>query len=159
MKVYLAADHGGFTLKEQIKGFLRSQGYLLEDLGPDHLDPEDDYPDFVFPLAERVIAEQRVKGEEPRETVFGIVACRSGSGEVMAANKVKGVRATLSFSTEHARLSRADNDAHILCLPADFLDFAKAQEIVQVFLTTEFSRAERHVRRLRKIEEYEKENA
>lgn len=146
MKVYLAGDHGGFPLKEQLRKFLLERGYAVEDLGPMSLDPGDDYPDFVFPLAGKVAAES---------DALGIVICRSGSGEVIAANKVRRIRATLSFSAQHARMARTDNDANILALPADYLNLSQVQEIAETFLTTPFSQAERHIRRLQKIKEYE----
>lgn len=169
MKVYLAADHGGFELKEKIKNYLTHElksleGQKLEvtDLGATQLDPEDDYPDFVFPLAEKVSAQNseiRDQKPEPRPKALGIAVCRSGGGEVIAANKVKGVRAVVSFSPAHARMTRLDNDANVLCLPADYVSEEVARAIVKVWLATAFSRAPRHIRRLQKISDYEEDHA
>lgn len=147
MKVFLAADHGGFLLKEKVKVFLEDQGYAVEDFGAHSLEDGDDYPDYVFPLAEALSGKE---GE-----VLGLAFCRSGSGEAIAANKVRGIRATLSFSPEHAAKAREDNDANLLCLPSDYLDEDRVKKIVKAFLTTPFSSAERHRRRLQKIENYE----
>ncbi len=158
-KVYLASDHGGFALKERIKGDLVSAGYDVDDLGPKEFDEEDDYPDFVIPLARRVVEEgRRGADEEINQKVLGVVICRSGGGDVIAANKVKGARAVLSFSPEHAVKTRTDDNANVLALAADFIDFEKAKSIVKAFLQTPFSFETRHLRRLKKIEDYESRN-
>ena len=107
MKVYIGADHGGFKLKEDIKGYLVDLGYQVEDLGAHEVNNEDDYPDFIFPVS------QKVEGEKE---AFGIVIGRSGNGEAIAANKVKGIRAALCTSPEMAKKAREPNDAHLLSL-------------------------------------------
>lgn len=146
MKIYIASDHGGFNLKEELKKDLQEAGHEVEDFGNKSYEPEDDYPDFVFPLAEKVAA-------EPES--LGIILGRSGNGEAMAANKVKGVRAALCLSEEMARKAREDNNANVLALGADFVETEKAKKIVGVFINTRFSGEERHQRRVGKITSYE----
>ena len=146
MKVYLASDHGGYQLKEYLKQNLKSWGHQVEDVGNTKLDPEDDYPDFVLPLAQKV-------AQEPG--TLGLVIGRSGNGEVMAANKVKSIRAAHCLTEAIAKKARNDNNANILALGADFLDKVKAERILKVFLDTPFSREERHQRRVGKISLYE----
>lgn len=146
MKIYIGADHGGYQLKEELKAFLTEKGHEVMDLGAHELDPQDDYPDFVIPAAERV-------AHDPGS--FGIVLGRSGNGEAIAANKVKRIRAALCLSIEMAKKAREHNDANVLSLGGDFVDSDTARKIVDVFLTTPFSSEERHERRIRKITEYE----
>ncbi|MBI2405651.1 RpiB/LacA/LacB family sugar-phosphate isomerase [Candidatus Microgenomates bacterium] len=150
MKVFIGSDHGGFQLKEELKRYLGDLGHEVEDMGGHELNPEDDYPDFIFPVALRV-AQDKLHGEN----VVGIVIGRSGNGEVIAANKVKGIRAALCTDQEMARHAREHNDANILSLGADVIDIESAKEIVKVFLETPFSSEERHKRRLAKIADYE----
>ncbi|MFA5932876.1 MAG: RpiB/LacA/LacB family sugar-phosphate isomerase [Microgenomates group bacterium] len=147
--IYLASDHGGFELKEQIKDWLKDNNYQYEDLGAKTLDPGDDYPDFVIPLAQKISA-------EPDN--FGIILGRSGNGEAIVANKVKGVRAALAFNEKMAQMAREHNDANVLSIGADYLSVEEVEKIVKTFLETPFSEVERHVRRLKKIEELENAN-
>jgi ribose 5-phosphate isomerase B len=142
MKVYLASDHGGFQYKEQIKQHLIDQGITIEDVGAHNLDPGDDYPDFVIPLAQKVAQEVGS---------FGIILGRSGNGELIAANKVRGVRAIMGCNPKMAKMAREHNDANVLSLGADYIDLKTAIEVVDVFLKTPFSNKERHKRRLEKI--------
>ena len=146
--IYLAADHGGFKLKEEIKSEFDKTGIVYEDLGALKLTPDDDYPDYSIPAARKV-------SENPAENK-AILLCRAGSGEVIVANKFPGVRAALSWNAEHARKSREDNDANVLALPANYIDSETAKEIIGVWLNTDFSNATRHVRRLQKIAEIDK---
>ncbi|MDO8503903.1 MAG: ribose-5-phosphate isomerase [bacterium] len=146
MKIYIGADHGGYQLKEELKAFLAQKGYEVEDLGAKTLDPQDDYPDFVIPTAREVA--QNLGS-------FGIVLGRSGNGEAIAANKVEGIRAALCLSEEMAKKAREHNDANVLSLGGDFVDSDTAKKIVETFLNTPFSNEERHVRRIKKITEYE----
>lgn len=145
--VYLGADHGGFDLKEELKKYLSELGYELTDLGAHNLDPNDDYTDFVIPVAQKV-------AQDPQNR--GIVIGRSGQGEAIATNKIKGIRAAVCFSEEMARRTRDHNNSNILSLGADFIDTETTKTIVKAFLETPFSGEERHVRRLKKIEEIEK---
>ena len=145
MKVYIAADHGGFDLKKDLLGYLENLNYQVEDLGNNKKDPQDDYPDFVIPLAKRVVEEK----------VLGIIIGRSGNGEAIAANKVKGARATVCISEKMSQKARRDNNANILSLGADYMDFDLAKKVTKIFLETEFSEAERHIKRIGKISSYE----
>lgn len=148
MKVYLASDHGGFELKEKIKEHLIAQGKEVIDLGPTQLNPTDDFPDYAIPLAEKVAAD---------EQSLGIVLCRNGAGVEVAANKIDGVRAVLSWDTKHAASTRADDNANVLALPADYIDSQKAFEVVDTWLTTPYQKEERFERRLNKIKSEENE--
>jgi ribose 5-phosphate isomerase B len=146
MKVYIASDHGGYHYKEEIEKYLKRKGYEIIDMGNKDFDSNDDYPDFVFPLAEKVAKE---KGS------FGVVLGRSGNGELIAANKVKGIRAVMGCSVKMAKLAREHNDANVLALGADYINLRQALDSVEVFLKTKFSGKERHKRRVRKIADYE----
>jgi ribose 5-phosphate isomerase B len=150
MKVYLASDHGGYQLKEQLKSYLSEKGFEVEDMGNNKFDPDDDYPEFIIPLAERVVKEQE-EGRQVRGIIFG----RSGNGEAIVANKVKGIRAAVCCSVEMARKAREHNDANVLSLGADYVDEDQSKSIVDIFLNTEFSDEERHQRRVEKIISYE----
>lgn len=144
-KVFLASDHAGFELKEALTPFLIEHGYEVEDLGPSSLDPNDDYPDYLMMLG-RHVAESR--------GVLGIGIGGSGQGEAMAANRVKGARAAVYYGgpTEILKLSREHNNANILSLGARFIPIDEAKKAVLLWLTTEFSGDERHVRRIAKLD-------
>lgn len=147
MKVYLASDHAGFDLKNALADYLRAQGtYTVEDLGPRELDPNDDYPDYIRPLAVMVSAE---KG------AMGIALGGSGQGEAMAANRLEDARAAEYYggNLDIVRLAREHNDANILSLGARFVNEEEAKEAVSLFLTTPFSGDERHARRIEKLDE------
>ncbi len=146
MKIYLASDHGGFRRKEEIEAYLRRKGYKVEDLGPFFYKKDDDYPDYVLPLARKVV----------REKAVGIVFCRNGQGVSIATNKVRGVRAVTGFSVKEARTTRQDDNANVLCLPAEYLSLLQSKRIVSAWLTTPFSGKQRHKRRLRKIQAIER---
>ena len=147
--IYLGSDHAGFRLKENIKKYLLEQGMEVEDLGARVLNPDDDYPDFVIPVAKKVAE----NGEHYRGIVFGW----SGQGEAMAVNKVRGIRAAVYYggSLELMKLSRQDNNANVLSLGAGFITKEQAIEAVALWLKTPFEGG-RHERRLKKIEEFEK---
>lgn len=149
MTIYLGADHRGFELKEKLGNYLKSGGYEAVDLGNDHYDETDDYPDFAYKAALEV-------GKDPLSR--GILICGSGMGMDVAANKIKGVRATVAYSKEAARHARTNDDINVITLSGDSLEFEEAKEIVDIFLKTEFSGEERHVRRLKKIEEIEEKH-
>lgn len=144
--IYIGSDHAGYELKEKIKIYLKELGYELEDKGAFSLDNNDDYPDFIVPVAEAVSKE---KGS------FGIVLGGSGEGEAMSANKIDGIRATEYYGDhpEIIKVSREHNDANILSLGARFITEDEAKEAVQLFLETKFSGDERHIRRINKLEE------
>lgn len=146
MKIYLATDHGGYELKEILKKWLVDEGYQVEDMGAHSLDPNDDYPDFIIPLAQKVAG---------AKDALGIISGRSGNGEAIAANKVKGIRAAVCLNEEMARKAKEHNNANIISLGADYMSVEEAKNIVKTFLDTPFSNEERHIRRLKKIEELE----
>ncbi len=146
MKVYLAADHAGFSLKEKVKEYLIKNGYEAEDCGAFEVNPDDDYPDFVEKAAVKVAQDVSSKG-----IIFG----KSGAGEAIAANKIKGIRAILGFNEENVRLARLDNDANVLSLGSSFVDEEKASVLAKLFLGTPFSEEPRHKRRIEKIRQLE----
>jgi ribose 5-phosphate isomerase B len=147
MKLYLATDHAGFKLKEKIKKYLQEQNYEVEDCGAFSIDPIDDYPLFIAKAAQEV-------SKDP-ENSMGIIFGKSGAGEEIVANKFKNVRAVLGFSKENVQLARQHNNANVLSLGAEFEDFAKAKELVEIFLKTPFSNDPRHVRRISEITKIE----
>lgn len=167
MKVYLATDHAGYALKEVVKAFLLGKEYMVEDYGALSFDPHDDYPDFIAKAAQAIS-----DFPEDKAIIFG----GNGQGEAIAANKFKNVRAAVFYGTklpvggadvkgrmsedpyEMIKLVREHNDANMLSLGARFLTDEEALEAVELFLTTSFSDEERHVRRIKKINEIEKEN-
>lgn len=148
MKVYLATDHAGFDLKESLKAFLITNGYEVEDCGAFSLDPTDDYPQFIALAAKKVIQTPGAAG-----IVFG----KSGAGETIVANKIKGVRAILGINEENVKLARLHNDANIMSLGSEFVAPEVAQNLAKLFLETKFSGEERHIRRIEQITQIENE--
>jgi ribose 5-phosphate isomerase B len=136
----LAADHGGFEMKEFLREKLIAVGYVIADFGTNSSESVD-YPDLIHPLANAVN-----KGEFDR----GIILCGSGNGAQITANKYPNVRAALCWSVEQAKLARQHNNANIISLPGRFVSFELAWEMVQVFLDTQFEGG-RHQRRVEKI--------
>jgi ribose 5-phosphate isomerase B len=145
-RVGVAADHGGFELKEQLVGRLRAAGHEVIDFGDCRLDPDDDYPDFVVPLARAV-----ARGEVAR----GVAVCGSGVGACVIANKLPGVRARLIHETFSAHQGVEDDDLNVICLGGLVGDHVIAWELVKIFLAARFSGADRHRRRLSKVAELE----
>lgn len=150
MKIYLGSDHAGFELKESIKPYLKSKGYEIEDMGAHSYDKDDDYPDYGYPVAKAVAD----SGSEPK----GILFCGSAEGICVVANKVIGIRAVAVWSPTNAQHSREHDDANVLCLsggktrnPIPGLSVEEAKKIVDTWLETPFSGAERHKRRIEKI--------
>ena len=146
MRIGIAADHGGFELKEQLTAKLRESGYEVEDYGAHRLNPSDDYPDFVVPLA-RDISGGRLER--------GIVICGSGIGACIAANKVPRVRAGMIHDGYSARQGVEDDDMNVICLGARVIGPALAWHLVEIFLSARFSGKERFMRRLSKVSEEE----
>jgi ribose 5-phosphate isomerase B len=142
MRIALAADHGGFDMKEQLIERLRKVGHEVIDFGASSSDPSDDYPDFVVPLA-RAVAD----GEVER----GIVICGSGVGASVAVNKVKGIRAGLCHDHYSVRQGVEDDNMNILCLGGRVMGIEVAWDHAQTFFSATFSGAERHRRRLSKV--------
>ena len=143
MKIVIGSDHGGFELKEHLKGVLLRRGLDMEDIGC-HSAAAVDYPDYAREAACRI---SRKSADQ------GILICRSGVGMSIAANKVAGVRAALCMSATVARMARAHNDANVLVLAGDLLTKWEAEEILTEWLAVEFEGTERHQRRLEKVAE------
>jgi ribose 5-phosphate isomerase B len=141
-RIGVAADHGGYELKEHLAGMLRGVGYEVIDFGDGQPTPDDDYPDFVIPLA-RAVADGKVER--------GVAICGSGVGASVAANKVAGVRACLIHESFSAHQGVEDDDLNLICLGGLVVGTATAWELVQMFLSARFSGAERHCRRLAKV--------
>ena len=146
MNVRIATDHGGFDLKADLIARLRAAGHDVVDFGADKLSPDDDYPDYVIPLAQAVSA-----GTLER----GVAVCGSGVGASICANKVPGVRAAVAWSEETARLARQHNDANVLALGARTTPPADIPKIVRAWFATDFEGG-RHAARVEKICEVER---
>lgn len=169
MKIYLATDHAGFSLKEKVKVFLQDKGYDIVDCGAPTFEKDDDYPDFISKAAAGV-------SYDP-ENAKGIILGGSGQAEAMVANKFPHVRCALFYAAvvpvgaadvtgrksdnplEMIRLTREHNDANMLSLGARFLTDEETCKVVDLWLTTPFSKHERHKRRIEKIEKIEEEIA
>lgn len=148
MKIYLGSDHAGFALKQKIKKFLEKSKYETVDLGPFFYDENDDYPDFILPVAKE-ISHDLIGGMESKGIVFG----GSGEGEAEAANRIDGVRAAVYYGgpLEIVKLSREHNNSNVLSLGARFVSEEEAIAAVKLWLETPFSGGERHVRRILKF--------
>jgi len=147
MKLGIAADHGGYNLKEEVKAWLNSAGHQIQDFGAHQLDQFDDYPDYVVPLA-RAVASGEVK--------YGIAICGSGVGASIGANKVAGVRAALIHDSFSAHQGVEDDDMNLICLGGRVIGIKIAEELITAFLNARYIGAERHRRRLEKIKALEK---
>jgi len=161
MKIAVATDHAGFEAMRELKSWLESEGHECSDFGPQAFDAADDYPDFITPAAEAV-----AKGE----CEAGIIMGGSGQGEAMAANRVKGARCTLFYAPAKAKaavdaeghtsddpyeilsLSRKHNHANVLSLSARFLNLEEMKLAVRAWLYTPYDEAERHTRRVKKLD-------
>jgi len=146
MKVGIATDHGGFGIKEELLAHLRAAGHEVFDFGAHKLESGDDYPDYVTLLANAVAS-----GELTR----GIAICGSGVGASVCANKIPGVRAGLIHDHFSARQGVEDDNMNIICMGGRTVGPAVAWDLVETFLTTQFSGAKRHLRRLSKVEKLE----
>lgn len=161
MTIALATDHAGFEQTKELQKWLESEGHKCQNFGPTQLNPDDDYPDFIFPAA-RAVAD----GQCNRGIIFG----RSGEGEAMAANRIKGVRCSVFYGPavtrkvidangrtssdpyEIVKLSRQHNDANMLSLAASFVTLEDMKQVVKLWLETSFSEDERHIRRNNKLD-------
>lgn len=148
MKIGISADHGGFHLKEKLRQNLEKFGYQVRDFGAYSLEPADDYPDFVIPLAMALASE---------EVQRGIAVCGSGVGASIVANKVRGVRAALIHDHFSAHQGVEDDDMNMLCLGGRVVGENVAIEIVNTFLGARFTGEERHMRRLKKVSDLEQQ--
>jgi len=144
MKIFLGSDHAGYKLKEKIKSHLEKKKIKFEDLGTNSTKSVD-FPDFIIPTAKKV-------SETPNS--LGIILGGSGQGEAMAANKVKGIRATVlySFNSKIIKLSKQHNSSNVLSLGARFLTTPQALKAIDLWLKTKFSNKEKHKRRIKKID-------
>lgn len=149
MKVYFASDHAGFEYKKELIPFVESLGYETSDAGAHVLNEEDDYPEFISNAAREVAT----KPEEVKAIILG----GSGQGEAIMANRFKNVRAAVynTNNEELITLAREHNNANILSIGARFVSLDEAKKAVQLFLETPFSDEERHLRRIKQIEEYD----
>jgi len=142
MRLGIAADHGGFDLKQKLALRLRDAGYEVIDFGAHQLSPEDDYPDFVIPLCIAVAA-----GKVDR----GVAVCGSGVGAAVCANKIKGIRSCLIQDHFSAKQGVEDDNLNVICLGGRIEGPELAWDLLQTFLAANFSQAVRHLRRLRKV--------
>ena len=150
MKIGVAADHGGFELKNTVKLFLQEKGYEVKDFGANELDNGDDYPDFVVPLAKAVVQ---------KEVDRGIAICGSGVGASIAVNKIAGIRAALIHDHFSAHQGVEDDDMNLMCLGGRVTAYAAAEELILAFLNAKYIGAERHERRLEKVRELEQKKS
>jgi ribose 5-phosphate isomerase B len=142
MRIGIATDHGGFGLKEDLVTRLRTAGHDVVDFGAHRLDPGDDFPDFIIPLA-RAVAEGSVER--------GVAVCGSGVGASVCANKIRGVRAALVGDHFSARQGVEDDHMNMLCMGGRTIGSYAAWDLLEAFLAAQFGEAERYLRRLGKI--------
>lgn len=145
MKIYIGADHAGFEFKEQIVDFLTRSGHEVVDTGDAKLDPNDDFPQFAGRAVSAMLAD--------KSPAQGILICGSGQGMCMAANRFKGIRASLCWSVDEARSGRNDDDSNVLCLSGRSLQLKDAEAIVTTWLATPFAGAARFKRRIKEMDE------
>lgn len=146
MKIFLGSDHNGFHLKEKIFAYLAKHNYEVEDVGDATLDPADDFPEFAQMAALKVL------GEEEGEA-RAILLCGGGQGMAMAANRFRGIRASVVWDAFEAKMTRNDNDSNILCLPSRVLEENDWEGIIETWLNTPFAAAVRFKRRNAQIDE------
>lgn len=144
MHIYIASDHRGFTLKKDLAQYLSSMKFVVKDVGNTILNMQDDYPDFVFQLV------NRLNSAEDR----GIVICGSGVGVSVAANRHEHIRCALGFDTKQITSARQEDDINVLALGADYITLEVAKELTHTFLTTQFKNEEKYIRRITKINEH-----
>ena len=152
-KIVIGADHGGYKLKEELKPFLKQLGYQVEDVGTNS-EESVDYPDYAIKVGEAVGKEDSLTAQFPK--VMGILLCRSAAGMMIAANKIKGVRAVAAFDETSAKHSREHNAANVLGLSGDWMTAEQAKKVVKAWIEAPFPGEERHLRRIQKIVELEK---
>jgi ribose 5-phosphate isomerase B len=147
MKIFLGNDHNGFHLKEKIMAYLTKHGYDVIDVGDKTLDPADDFPEFAQAAALKVLGEEE-------GTARAILLCGGAQGMAMAANRFRGIRASVVWDAYEAKMTRNDNDSNVLCLPSRVLDDpAEWQGIIETWLNTPFAAAVRYKRRNAQIDE------
>lgn len=149
MKIYLAADHQGFHLKQKIFAYLSKNGYDVEDVGDHVLDPDDDFPQFAYLAATKLLGSE---DKDPR----AIMICGGGQGMAIAANRLQGIRAVVISDAHEAKEARNDNDSNVLALPARVVENDEAvwHGILETWLNTPFAGAARYIRRNRQIDQF-----
>ncbi len=148
MKIYIGSDHAGFEMKRELTKYLSTLPHESYDCGPFEYNHDDDYPDYVSQVAEKI-------SEDPES--FGVVVGRNGQGEAIVANRFSNVRCAVFYggSKHMITLAREHDDANMVSFGSDFLTIKEAKEAVELFLHTKFSGDERHIRRIKKIEQYD----
>ncbi|MCR4329627.1 MAG: RpiB/LacA/LacB family sugar-phosphate isomerase [Candidatus Roizmanbacteria bacterium] len=144
MRIYIAADHRGFSLKNDLVHYLVSKKYDVKDESNKELDIHDDYPDFVFSLSENMT----------QVTDRGIVICGSGVGVSISANRYSHIRCALGFDVTQIKDARQDEDVNVLAIASDFASFELSKSLVDIFLTTQFKNEGKYIRRLEKLNEH-----
>lgn len=146
MRIFLGADHNGFHMKEAVFAYLSKRGIEVEDVGDREYDAEDDFPEFAQMAAIKVLGDDDARA---------ILICGGGQGMCMAANRFKGIRASVIWDEQEARMTRNDNDSNVLCLPSRILekDETEWKAIIDTWLDTPFANAERYRRRNRQLDE------
>ena len=150
MKLFLGADHQGYHLKEKIEAYLAKRGYDVADVGSHELDPSDDFPQFAQMAATKVL------GEDEHDDPRAILICGGGQGMCMAANRFRGIRASVIWDSYEARMTRHDNDSNVLCLPSRVLDDDAElwKDIIDTWLSTPFAGAARFKRRNDELDQF-----
>jgi ribose 5-phosphate isomerase B len=148
MKIFLGSDHNGFHMKEKVFAYLAKHGYDVQDVGDEQLDPEDDFPQFAQAAALKVL------GEEDGDA-RAILLCGGGQGMAMAANRFRGIRASVIWDAFEAKMTRNDNDSNVLALPSRILESEDGtwEGIIETWLNTPFAAAPRYKRRNDQIDE------
>jgi ribose 5-phosphate isomerase B len=147
MKIFLGTDHNGYHLKEKVFAYLAKRNYEVVDVGDTALDPQDDFPEFAQMAAIKVLGEEDARA---------ILLCGGGQGMAMAANRFRGIRASVIWDAYEAKMTRNDNDSNVLCLPSrifDESDDAAWQGIAETWLNTPFANAQRYKRRNAQLDE------
>lgn len=146
--LYIASDHAGFKLKQHLTKYIQNHLKLeVFDMGPEKLDKNDDYPDYAASLSKEVVK---------NEASLGILICGSGHGMCVAANKIKGTRASVIYNIESAEAGKKEDNLNIICLPGRTISPEHAEGIIKKFIETNFAGEERFVRRISKIKDLEK---
>ena len=147
MKIYIGSDHAGFEMKRELSSFLSEHGHAVEDCGPEEYNHDDDYPDYISIVAKRVSKEN---------DSVGIVIGRNGQGEAIVANRFPHIRCAVFYggSKHMITLSREHDNANMISLGSNFLTIQESKQVIDLFLNTKFSGDERHIRRIKKIEQY-----
>jgi ribose 5-phosphate isomerase B len=150
MKIYLGSDHNGFALKNHLVAYLQSNGYDAVDATHTRLDPQDDYPQAAGYVVSAMSADDNFHDSQE---VRGILICGSGQGVCIAANRFKGIRASVCTDAYAVRAGRNDDDVNVLCLPSRTIDKTEVEKLVQMWLATPFAGADRYKRRIRELDQ------